>query len=383
MAKRDYYEVLGVSRDASTEDIKKAYRKLARKYHPDVNKNDKDAPEKFKEINEAHEVLSDPEKRARYDQFGHAGVGQGGFGSDSGGFGGDFGNFGDFGGDFFGDIFENFFGGGFNQTRRRGPVRGADLRYDLHITLEEAAFGVEKEIEIQRLERCKTCQGTGAKPGTRSKTCPTCNGTGQVRRVQNLGPMQFTNVTTCNRCGGKGTIIEQPCSKCKGQGNVRTFKKIKVKVPSGVDTGFRLRMGGEGDPGERGGPAGDLYVIIHVKPHQLFDRDDDDLIYDAPISFVQAALGDEIEIPTLEEKVKIKVPPGTQTGTRFRLKSKGVPHIRGFGRGDLHVRVNVVIPQRLNEEQKKLLKKFAQISGEEIKEPPKGFFNKMKDAFGV
>lgn len=383
MAKRDYYEVLGVDKNATEEDIKKAFRKLARKYHPDVNKQDKNAAEKFKEINEAHEVLSDPDKRARYDQFGHAGVGQGGFeAGDFGGFGGT-GDFGDFGGDFFGDIFQNFFGGGFSQTRNRGPIRGADLRYDLDITLEEAAFGAEKEIEIHRLEKCDVCQGTGAKPGTRPKTCTTCNGTGQVRRVQNLGPMQFTNVTTCDSCGGRGTIVEQPCTKCRGQGQIKAGRKIKVKVPPGVDTGSRLRMVGEGEPGERGGPSGDLYIIIRTKPHRLFDRQGDDLIYDAPISFVQAALGDEIEIPTLEDKVKIKIPPGTQSGTRFRLRSKGVPHIRGFGRGDLHVRVNVVIPQKLNEQQKELLKKFAQISGEEIKEPPKGFLGKMKDAFGV
>lgn len=382
MAKRDYYEVLGVSRDATEEEIKKAYRKLARKYHPDVNKDDKDAAEKFKEINEAYEVLKDPEKRARYDQFGHAGVGQGGF--DPGNFGGfgDFGDFGGFGSDIFEDIFD-IFGGGFGRTRRRGPTRGADLRYDLEITLEEAAFGVEKEVEIFRMESCKKCNGTGAKPGTMPKTCPTCGGSGQVRRVQNLGPMQFTNVTTCTNCGGRGNIIEEPCPKCNGRGQSKVGRKIKVKIPAGVDTGSQLRMSGEGEPGEMGGPPGDLYVVIRVKPHKLFVRQGDDLIYEVPISFVQAALGDEIEIPTLEEKVKLKIPEGTQPGTRFRLRSKGIPHIKGYGRGDLIVHVDVVIPKKLNEKQKELLVKFAKISGEDIKPTSKGLFRKMKDAFGV
>ncbi|NLZ53983.1 MAG: molecular chaperone DnaJ [Thermoanaerobacteraceae bacterium] len=379
MAKRDYYEILGVSREATEDEIKKAFRKLARKYHPDVNKDDKDAAEKFKEINEAYEVLKDPEKRARYDQFGHAGVGQGGF--DAGNFGG-FGNFGDFGSDIFEDIFD-MFGGGFGRSRRRGPTRGADLRYDLEITLEEAAFGVEKEVEIFRMESCKRCDGTGAKPGTRPKTCPTCGGTGQVRKVQNLGPMQFTNVTTCGNCGGRGHIVEEPCPKCHGRGQSKAGRKLKIKIPAGVDTGSQLRMSGEGEPGELGGPPGDLYVVIRVKPHKLFTRHGDDLIYEAPISFVQAALGDEIEIPTLEEKVKLRIPEGTQPGTRFRLRSKGVPHIKGYGRGDILVHVEVVIPKSLNEKQRELLVKFAKISGEEIKPTSKGIFRKMKDAFGV
>ncbi|AYO30282.1 molecular chaperone DnaJ [Biomaibacter acetigenes] len=383
MAKRDYYEVLGVSKDASEDDIKKAYRKLARQYHPDVNKNDKDAAEKFKEINEAYEVLKDPEKRARYDQFGHAGVGQGNF--DAGNFGGfgDFGDFGNFGGEFFGDIFENFFGGGFGGTRRHGPVRGADVLYDMEISLEEAATGIEKEIQVSRMEKCEKCHGTGAKPGTHPTTCPLCGGTGQVKNVQNTAFGRFVNITTCNRCGGRGTIVEAPCPNCHGSGQVRANRKIKVKVPAGVDTGSRLRISGEGEPGERGGPPGDLYVVIRVKPHKLFTRHGDDLIYEAHISFVQAALGDEIEIPTLEGKIKLKIPEGTQPGTNFRLKAKGIPHIKGYGRGDMHVRVNVVIPERLNEKQKEILRKFADISGEELKGPSKGFFGKMKDAFGV
>jgi molecular chaperone DnaJ len=382
LAKRDYYEVLGVSREATEDEIKKAYRKLARKYHPDVNKEDKDAAEKFKEINEAYEVLKDPEKRARYDQFGHAGVGQGGFDAgDFGGFGG-FGGFGDFGSDIFDDIFD-IFGGSFGRSRRRGPTRGADIRYDLEITLEEAAFGAEKEVEIFRMESCKNCNGTGAKPGTMPKTCPSCGGSGQVRRVQNLGPMQFTNVTTCTNCGGRGTIIEEPCPKCHGRGQSKVGRKIKIKVPAGVDTGSQLRMSGEGEPGELGGPPGDLYVVIRVKPHKLFVRQGDDLIYQAPISFVQATLGDEIDVPTLEEKVKLKIPEGTQPGTRFRLRSKGIPHLRGYGRGDLIVQVEVVIPKKLNDKQKELLVKFAKISGEDIKPTSKGLFRKMKDAFGV
>lgn len=374
MAKKDYYEVLGIDKNATEDEVKKAYRKLARKYHPDVNKDDKNAEEKFKQINEAYEVIRDPDKRAQYDQFGHAGVGQGGFNP------GDFGGFG--GGGLFDDLFD-LFGGGFSQSRQRGPTRGADLRYDLEITLEEAAFGIEREVEIFRMENCKTCGGTGAKPGTRPKTCTTCGGTGEVRNVQNLGPMQFTNVTPCVACGGRGHIIEEPCPKCIGRGQTKTGRKIKVKVPAGIDNDSRLRMSGEGEPGDRGGPPGDLYVFIHVKPHKLFRRQGDDLIYEVPISFVQATLGDEIEIPTLEEKIKLKIPEGTQPGTRFRLKSKGIQHIRGYGRGDLHVKVNVEIPKKLNDEQKELLVKFAMISGDSIKPTSKGILGKMKDAFGV
>lgn len=384
MAKKDYYKTLGVSKDASQDEIKKAFRKLARKYHPDVNRDDENATEKFKEINEAYEVLKDPDKRARYDQFGHAGVGQGNFGAgDFSGFGGfkDFGDFG--GGDFFDDIFDSFFGGGFsNSKRRQGPVRGADLRYDLELTLEEAAFGVEKQINVTRLEKCPKCNGTGAKPGTSPKTCPTCNGSGEIKNIKNTAFGRFVNVTTCNQCNGKGTIIEEPCTKCHGNGKVRASKRLKVKIPQGVDTGSRLRMSGEGEPGLRGGPPGDLYVVIHVKPHKLFKRAGNDIIFDAPISFVQASLGDEIKVPTLDGKAKLKIPQGTQPDTRFRIKSKGIPKLNGHGRGDLYVRAKVLIPKKLNDKQKDLLKKFAEISGEDLKQQ-KGFFGKMKDAFGV
>ncbi|MGB9813252.1 MAG: molecular chaperone DnaJ [Thermovenabulum sp.] len=385
MTKRDYYEILGVSRDATEEEIKKAYRKLARQYHPDVNKSE-DAQEKFKEINEAYEVLSNPEKRALYDKFGHAGIdpnSAGGFGTDfsQGNF--DFGDFKgfDFGSDIFGDIFESFFGG-FGRRENKGPVRGADVRYDLEITLEEAAFGAEKEIEILRTETCAKCGGTGAKANS-LRTCPACNGSGQIKQEKITPFGRYINITTCSRCGGSGKIIEEPCTVCHGRGYVKVPRKVKIKIPQGVDTGSKLRISGEGEPGIRGGPPGDLYVVIHVKPHKLFVRQGDDLIYEAQISFVQAALGDEIEIPTLNGKVKLRIPEGTQPNTKFRIKGEGIPHLKGYGRGDLHVKVNVVIPKKLNEKQKELLRKFAEISGEELTKQQKSFFDKMKDAFGV
>lgn len=378
MAKKDYYEILGVPKDASQDEIKKAFRRLARKYHPDVNKS-ADASDNFKEINEAYEVLKDPQKRAQYDQFGHAGFEQNGFGP--GDFGG-FGNFGDFGGGFFDDIFDSFFGGGFTKPSNKGPVRGADLRYDLEITLEEAAFGTEKEINIYRMEECRTCNGSGSKPGTSPKTCPHCGGTGQVKNIQNTAFGRFVNINTCDRCNGKGTIIEEPCITCHGTGKTKNNRKLQIKVPAGVDTGSRLRMSHEGEAGLRGGPPGDLYVVIHVKSHKHFIRDGSNLFYEAPIDFVQATLGDEIEVPTLEGKAKLKIPPGTQPETKFRLKSKGIKRLRGHGRGDLFVKVKVVIPKKLTEEQKELLKKFSKLSGGKTKEQ-KGFFGKMKDAFGV
>lgn len=377
MSKKDYYELLGVSRTASDDEIKKAFRKLARKYHPDVNRdNPKEAEEKFKEVNEAYEVLSDQEKRAKYDQFGHAAFdpasGGGGFGG--GGTGG------------FSDIFDMFFGGnsgfGFG-GRNAGPERGADLRYDLEIPFEQAAFGTETEIQVPRTEDCSACQGSGAAPGTHPETCPQCRGTGQQQVAQNTPFGRMVNVRTCDRCHGEGKIVKTPCKECHGKGKVRTKRKIKIKIPAGVDNGSRLRVAYEGEAGTRGGQPGDLYVYIFVKSHKLFTREGNDVICEIPVSFVQAALGDEIEVPTLDGRVKLTVPEGTQTGTVFRLKDKGIPYLRGNGRGDQHVKVKVVTPKKITERQRELLMEFARAGGEDINHEQKSFFKKFKDAFGV
>jgi len=378
MAKRDYYEVLGVEKGASEADIKKAYRKLARQYHPDVNPGDKEAEAKFKEATEAYEVLSDPEKRARYDQFGHAGFDPNGFG---GGAGADFGGF--------GDIFDMFFGGGgFGGQTRKGPRKGSDLRYDLTIEFEEAAFGAEKTINLPRWETCSACEGTGAKRGTHPETCPRCRGTGQVAHTQRTPLGHFQTIRTCPDCHGEGKIIRQPCLECNGKGKVKKTKKVQIKVPAGVDTGSRLRMAGEGEAGELGGPPGDLYIYINVKPHKFFVRHEDDIYYELPINFVQAALGAEIEIPTLEGKVKFKIPEGVQTDTVFRLKGKGVKNVQGYGKGDQHVKVKVVTPRNLTSEQKELLKKLGGTFGleqnkvdETGENKDKSFFERVKDAF--
>ncbi|MCG0277563.1 MAG: molecular chaperone DnaJ [Thermanaeromonas sp.] len=384
MPKRDYYEVLGVSRDASAEEIKKAYRRLARQYHPDLNPGNKEAEEKFKEVQEAYEVLSDPEKRARYDQFGHAGLG-----ADGAGPGPDFGGF-DFGtasADFgtFGDLFDMFFGDPFGTRRRAGPQRGADVRLDLDISFEEAAFGTEKEVGVPRLERCPDCGGSGAAPGTYPVDCPTCQGTGQVRYSQRTPLGHFQTIRTCPQCRGTGTIITSPCKTCRGRGQVQRTRKIKVKIPPGVDTGARLRLAGEGEAGERGGPPGDLYVYINVRPHPIFRREGFDVICEIPVSMVQAALGDEIEVPTLDGKVRLKIPEGTQSGTSFRLKGKGIPRLNGTGRGDQHVVVRVLTPRNLTEKQKEILREFARSYGwepsEREKDQDKGFFRKVRDAF--
>ncbi|KXG75862.1 molecular chaperone DnaJ [Thermotalea metallivorans] len=377
MAKRDYYEVLGLDKGADEAAIKKAYRKLAMKYHPDRNPGDKEAEEKFKEINEAYEVLSDANKRARYDQFGHAGVG----GNGQGGFEG-FSGFGGFD-DIFGDIFD-MFGGGFGSSRRRsGPQKGADLKYEFTITFEEAAFGADKEINITRHENCDKCHGTGAKAGTAKKTCPQCNGTGEIRYAQRTPLGQFVNVKTCDVCHGEGTIIEQSCEKCKGSGKIKRDRKIHIKIPAGVDNGSVIPLRGEGEPGIKGGPAGDLYIVIRVRPHEIFQRDGNDVLCEIPITFVQAALGDELIVPTLDGKVKYKIPEGTQSGTIFRLKGKGIPNIRGYGRGDHYVKVVVEVPKKLNEKQKELLRKFADEMGEDVHEQRKTFFDKVKDVFGI
>lgn len=370
MAKRDYYEVLGIGRDAGPEEIKKAYRKLARQYHPDTNPGDKNAEEKFKEIAEAYEVLSDSEKKANYDRFGHAGVNGQGFGG-FGGFGEGFGGL--------GDIFDMFFGGG--ARSRRGPQKGADARVDVEISFKEAAFGVEKEMRVPRLEECDHCGGTGAAPGTAPQRCSVCGGTGQVQFSQSTPFGRIMQTQTCDRCRGTGRVIEKPCSVCRGAGQVRRTRSIKVKIPPGVDTGTRLRVSGEGEAGLRGGPRGDLYVYLNVRPHPLFKREGNDIIHEVPVSFAQAALGDELEVPTLEGTTKIRIPEGTQHGTEYRLRGKGIPDVNGYGRGDQYIRVKVITPTKLSERQKQLLQEFAALSGESPAGEGKGFFEKVKDAF--
>lgn len=377
--KRDYYEVLGVNRGASDADIKKAYRKMAKQYHPDMNPGDKKAEAMFKEVSEAYEVLSDSEKRSRYDQYGHAGMDPNGFGASG------FGDF-DFGG--IGDIFESFFGGGGgfggrSQKTRNGPQKGGDLKYAIEISFEEAAFGVEKEVSVSRLEKCKTCGGSGAKPGTSATTCMHCNGTGQVQFKQKTPFGQFVNIKACDVCKGEGKIITDPCDKCGGKGHVRSHVKIKINVPAGIDDGQTISLRGEGDPGIKGGPAGDLYISVRVKQHTLFQRQGNDVICEIPITFVQATLGSELEVPTLDGRVKYSISEGTQTGTVFRLKGKGIPFLRGNGRGDQYVKVNVEVPKKLTDKQKAILKEFAEATGNDVHEQSRSFLEKMKDALGM
>ncbi|MED4344723.1 molecular chaperone DnaJ [Heyndrickxia coagulans] len=375
MSKRDYYEVLGVAKDASKDEIKKAYRKLSKKYHPDINKAP-DAAEKFKEIQEAYEVLSDDQKRAQYDQFGHAGPNQGfGGGNGFGGFSSsDFDSFG------FEDIFSTFFGGG-RRNDPNAPKQGADLQYTMTLEFEEAVFGKETDIRIPREETCDTCHGTGAKPGTHPKECPHCHGTGQLNTEQQTPFGRIVNRRVCHYCGGTGKIITDKCKTCGGTGRVKKRRKIHVKIPAGIDDGQQLRVAGQGEPGINGGPAGDLYIIFHVRPHELFERDGDDIYCEIPIAFTQAALGDEIEVPTLHGKVKLKIPAGTQSGTKFRLRGKGVPNVHGHGTGDQHVIARIVTPRKLTERQKQLLREFAEASGEVPDEQSSNFFDKMKRAF--
>ena len=344
--KRDYYEVLGITRDASDEEIKKSYRRLAFKYHPDHNPED-GAADKFKEVNEAYEVLSDPEKRAAYDRFGHSGA-DGLFGRGFEGF--------DLGG--FGDIFDAFFGGAATAARQ-APQRGADLHYNVTISFEEAAFGCEKEIDISRIEYCSVCQGTGCKLGSKPSRCPDCNGTGQVRRVQQSFFGRFVSTVTCSRCRGEGKIITEPCPQCGGTGREKCQRTISIKIPPGVDNGSQIRFGGEGHAGARGGSAGDLYVTLSVKQHEFFIRDGDDILYDLPVNVAQAALGTEVEVPTLEDKTKLKIPAGSQTGTVFRLKGQGIHHLHGSGRGDQLVTLFVVTPDKLTKQQRQLLEELA------------------------
>ena len=379
--KRDYYEVLGVSKGASDDEIKKAYRKLAKKYHPDMNPGDKEAEAKFKEVNEAYSILSDKEKRARYDQFGHAGVDPN-YGA--GGPGGGFGGF-DMGDIDLGDIFGSFFGGGFGGfggggQRRNGPQKGESLRANLTITFEEAAFGCEKEINLNRTEECDACHGSGCEPGTTAETCPDCRGTGVVRVQQRTGGFAFSSTAPCSRCRGTGKIIHSPCKSCGGSGSVKKSKRITVTIPAGIDDGQAISLRGQGNAGKNGGPAGDLIVGARVKPHPQFRRDGTTVLYEQPVSFFQAAMGAELEIPTIDGKVKYTLPAGTQPGTTFRLRGKGIPELRGRGRGDQYVTVRVQVPTSLNSEQKEALRAFAQSMGEDLPEESglKGFFDKRK-----
>jgi molecular chaperone DnaJ len=373
MAKRDYYLVLEVTREVSFEEIKKNYRKLAVKHHPDKNPGDHAAEEKFKELGEAYEILSDPQKRAAYDQHGHAA-----FDSRQRARGGGFHDPADIFRDVFGggSIFENLFGGG-QQADPSQPQRGDDLRYDLEVSLEEAALGCEKEISVTKLDQCETCHGSGAETGSKLKTCATCGGRGQVLMSRGI----FSIAQTCPHCKGAGRILEKPCKSCHGNGKRERTSKIKLRIPAGVDAGSRLRSSGNGEAGFRGGPNGDLYVVLHVKEHEMFKRDGDDLICEVPISFIQAALGGEIEVPTLESKIMVKIPAGTQPNALFRLKGSGVKNLQGYGHGDLHVHVQVEVPTRLNHEQKAKLQEFAALC--DGKEAPltQGFFEKAKKFF--
>ncbi|MFH1722460.1 MAG: molecular chaperone DnaJ [Candidatus Altiarchaeota archaeon] len=380
--KRDYYEVLGVGKDASAAEIKKAYRTLAKKYHPDYNK-DAGAEDKFKEVSEAYEVLADAEKKQKYDQYGHAGVssafGSGGFSWQ------DFSHFGDVedlfsGSSFFGqDIFDVFFGGGGRRQRaRNGPMQGADLRYDLEMEFLDAAFGKKTDILVPRNETCAECGGSRAKKGTSPATCGVCGGSGQVRAERRTPFGSFVSVTGCSTCNGSGKVIKTPCPTCRGSGQLKKTRKIKVDIPAGVDHGSHLRIHGEGESGLRGGPSGDLYVVLHVRPHRLFERHGQDILLELPISFAQAALGDKIEVPTLKGKANLKVPAGTQPGTVFRLRGEGIPYLRSSSRGDLHIHVTVDVPRKLTNKQRELLEEFAKTEGKIIK-GDKSLFDKVVD----
>jgi molecular chaperone DnaJ len=367
---KDYYGVLGVSQDASQEEVKRAYRKLARKYHPDVSK-EADAEEHFKELNEAYEVLSDPDKRSMYDRFGT--VTPGGFG-DFGGFRDPF------------DIFAEVFGmGGFGDfgRGRAGPRRGNDVRVGVSLTFEEAARGLEKEVEVNRRDVCPACEGTGAEPGTQAERCPECNGSGQVRRVQHTLLGSFVNIATCPQCNGQGTVVHTPCAECNGTGRVKVRRRIRVRIPAGVDDGISIRLAGEGEPGELGGPPGNLYISVHVKPHAYFKRQDNNVIVELQVNVAQAALGSVVKVPTLEGERQITIPPGTQSGSIFRLRGLGIPRLRGNGRGDQLVVVQVVVPSQINAEQRELFQQLAQTLGTEVVvEEKQSFVDRIKDALG-
>ncbi|HME90407.1 MAG TPA: molecular chaperone DnaJ [Myxococcaceae bacterium] len=363
--KRDYYEVLGVQRNVSAADLKSAYRKVALQYHPDRNPGNGEAEEKFKEASEAYEVLSDPEKRARYDRFGHSRDLFEGFGA---GFSTNI-------NDIFGDIFGEIFGGA--RRGRGGRARGSDLRYNLEISFEEAAFGCEVQVKLPKPKRCEVCHGTGSRSGSRRR-CPTCGGAGELRFTQGF----FSVSRPCTQCGGAGELIADPCAKCGGAGRYNSEAQLTVKIPPGVDTGTRVRLSGEGEPGEHGGSPGDLYVVVHAKEHPIFVREDSEVLCEVPISFTQAALGAQIDVPTLDGKVKMRIPAGTQSGKVFRLRGKGIPHLQGSGRGDQHVRVVVETPTELTRDQRELLERFAEISGEETHPQSKSFFEKVRELFG-
>ena len=378
--KRDYYEVLGVSKSATEDEIKKAYRKLAKQYHPDLHPGDKECEEKFKELNEAAEVLGDPERRKKYDQFGHAAfdpnAGFGGGGAGFGGFG-DFGGFGGFG-DIFGDLGDIFgFGGGSSSARRNGPMRGESVRVGVTLTFEEAAFGCKKDITVGRVEECPDCHGSGCAAGTTAETCPDCNGTGTVRTTKRtpFGMVQSTGA--CPKCGGSGKIIHQPCPTCRGKGAIRRNKKISVNIPAGIDDGQTISLKGQGNAGTNGGPAGDLLVTVAVRESDKFERDGTSILSEVKVSFTQAALGADLQVDTIDGKVKLTIPEGTQPGTVFRLRGKGIPFLRGSGRGDQYVTVNVAVPKNLNAHQKEALRAFARAMGEEAEESA-GLFRKKK-----
>lgn len=378
--KRDYYEILSVTRQATEEEIKRSYRKLAVKFHPDKNPGDSTAEERFKELGEAYDVLMDANKRAAYDRYGHAAFAQGTAGPGAGGFHDPFDIFrevfGGGGGGMGGGIFETFFGGG-AQMDREGRQRGSDLRYDMQITLEEAAFGVDKEIEVRKLDTCAKCDGKGAESGSRSINCPTCGGRGQV--ISSRGFFQVSQ--TCPRCRGAGQIIEKPCRDCDGEGRMEKLSRIKLKIPAGIAEGSRLRSSNNGEAGIRGGPPGDLYVVVHIKEHPVFQRDEDNLFCELPVPFTLAALGGEIAVPTLEGKAKLKVPAGTQSGQIFKLRDKGIMNINGRERGDLLARLIVEVPTRLNGQQRQKLEEFAALCGEENTPLHKGFFDRAKEFF--
>ena len=377
-SKRDYYEVLGVSRDADDATLKKAYRQVAKKYHPDMNPGDAEAEKKFKEASEAYAVLSDPEKRRQYDQFGHAAF-EGGAGG-AGGFGGF-----DFGGadfsDIFGDIFGDLFGGGSRRGRAgQGPMKGMNIRKSVRITFEEAVFGCEKEITIERIESCDDCGGTGAAKGTTAETCPNCRGTGVVTQTQRTPLGMFQTQGACPNCRGTGKIIKKPCPKCGGQGRVRKARKFKVNIPAGIDDGQSIQQRGQGNAGVNGGPAGDLFVTVAIRPHPIFTRNGPDVHVDIPISFAQAALGDTLQVPTIDGRIEYKIPEGTQTGTTFRMRGKGIQNVNGRGRGDQYVHVNIEVPKNLSDKQKKLLREFEETSTDENQVKRKSFWDKVKDA---